>query len=224
MQQRFGNRRIDAGQHPDRRSVDHARHTAQRLLDAVGNACSCLAIEPGGQRRGLGAVAVENPQFADAEPGQRKGNRLADAAGADHGDGAMRGSGDEVGDGARETGRIGVVADQPVVADDDGIDGADQRGARRQFVEQIEHGFLVGKGDVDARKTQPPDALQQHLELFGSGIGDLDQLIMTMQAQRRGRPFVHRRRSRLRDRRAEQAGEKAVCGMRSGGAEFMSAP
>ena len=64
---------------------------------------ACLAIEPGGQLDGLGVVAIEYPQFADAEPSQRKGNRLADTAGADHGDGAMRRGSDEFGDGSRET-------------------------------------------------------------------------------------------------------------------------
>ena len=131
MQQGIGNRRAGAGQHPDRGGVDHSRDTAQCLLDATANACSPVAFEPGGQLRGLGAVTVEDPQFGNAEPGQRKGNRLADAAGADHGDGAMRGGRDESGHGSSETGRIGVVAYQPVIADNDGIDGANQGSARR---------------------------------------------------------------------------------------------
>ncbi len=89
------------------------------------------AFELHGELRGLGVLAIEYPQISDAEPGERERNRLADAAGADQGDRAMRGSGDEGGDGARKTRCIGVVADQPVIADDDGIDRADHACSRR---------------------------------------------------------------------------------------------
>ncbi len=131
MQQVIRNRRAEARQHPNRGTVDHAHDPAQRFLDAVSNACFGVAIELRGQFRGLGAFAIEDPQIGNAEPRQRKRNRLADAARADQGHRAMRAGGDEVGDGSRKTGRIGVVADQPAVADDDGIDRADQCRARR---------------------------------------------------------------------------------------------
>ena len=51
------------------------------------------------------------------------------------------------------------------------------------------------------------------------GAGDFDQLIMAMRAERFGRTLMHRRRRRVRDRRADQAGEKAAIGRsrRSGG-------
>src|ERR1019366_459702 len=102
------------------------------------------------------------------------------------------------------------MADQPAVPDDDEIDRTDRRGIRRYLVEQIEHGFLVGKGDVDAGEAEPPDALEQDLQLVASGAGDFDELIVAVQAKRLGRPFVHGRRGRVRDRRTEQSSEKAA--------------
>ena len=112
------------------------------------------------------------------------------------------------------------MAGQSAIADHDGVDGADLRRARRQFVEQIDHGFLVGKGDVDAGKAQPPDALEQDLQFLPPGAGDLDQLIMAAQAQRLGSPLVHGGRSRMRDRRAEQAGQNAAAGNGAMGGGF----
>ena len=61
--------------------------------------------------RGLGMLAVENPQLVDAETGQRKRDRLTYPTSADHSDGTMRGGGDEPTDSSRKTSRIGVVAD-----------------------------------------------------------------------------------------------------------------
>ena len=141
----------------------------------------------------LGALAIEDAQLADAEAGQRKGDRLADTAGADHSDGAMRGGVNKGGSSSRKAGRVGVVADQAVIADNDGIDRADLRCIGRQFVEQIDHGFLVRKGDVDSGKAQPPNTLEQSLQFFSPGTGNLDELIMAAKAQCLGRPFVHGR-------------------------------
>jgi hypothetical protein len=90
----------------------------------------------------------------------------------------VRGGIDHFGCGVRKTRGVGIVADQPVIADDDGIDGADPGCVRRQFVEQIEHGLLIGKGDVDAGKTEPANAFEHQLQFVSSGAGDLDKLIV----------------------------------------------
>ena len=45
-----------------------------------------------------------------------------------------------------------------------------------------------------------------------TGSGDLDQLIEAAHAQRIGGLFVHGRRGRMRDRGADQSGEKALAG------------
>ena len=66
MQQGMRNRAVEAGQHPDRGSVDHARDTVQRILDAVGDMRAGAMFEPRGQARGLAGLAVENPQLIDA--------------------------------------------------------------------------------------------------------------------------------------------------------------
>jgi hypothetical protein len=163
-----------------------------------------------GQSRRLGGRAVEDSQSFDTEPCQRKPDRLADTAGANHGHGAVPGGADERTDRSRESGRVGVVAGQPAFADDDGIDRPDLCSTRGQFVEQIDHGFLVGIGHVDAGEAQPPDAFEQYLQFLARGASHLDQLIMAAQIQRLGRPLVHGRRGRVRDRRTEQSGEKAA--------------
>src|SRR6267142_5330558 len=56
--------------------------------------------------RGLGMLAIENPQLVDAETGQRKRDRLTYPTSADHSDGTMRGGGDEPTDSSRKTSRI----------------------------------------------------------------------------------------------------------------------
>ena len=58
-----------------------------------------------------------------------------------------------IGDGAQggdEALPVRVLADQPAVADDDGVDRSDDGGRRRELVEQVEHGDLVGDGAVEA--------------------------------------------------------------------------
>ena len=151
-----------------------------------------------------------------AEPGQRKCDRLADAAGADHGDDGMRGILHQPGDGPGKPRGVGVISDQPAVANHDGIDRADGARAWRQFVEQGNHRFLVGKGDVDPGKPETPDAVQQQPQFFASGAGDFDQLVVAMDAQRFGGALMHRRRRRMRNRRPDQAGEKPAVGRSKG--------
>src|SRR4029450_1441921 len=103
--------------------------------------------------------------------------------------------------------------------DHDGIDRADRLRPRRQLVEQGDHRLLVGEGYVDAGKSKTPRAVQQQPQFLAVSAGDFDQLIMTMRAERLGGALMHRGRSRMRDRRADQAGEKAAVGWskRSGG-------
>ncbi len=157
------------------------------------------------QRLGLGAVGVEDIEFGDAKARKRERDRLADAAGADQRDCAMFRAGDQVADRARKAGAVGVVPDQPSVADDDGVDRADGARLRRHLVEQRDHGFLVGEGDVDAGEAKAPDAIEQRAQGGRIGVCDLDQLIMAANAQRIGRLFMHGRR-----RRAAQSAHRSA--------------
>ena len=59
-------------------------------------------------------------------------------------------------------------------------------------------------------KPSRPNAFEQQLQFFASCAGDLDQLIVAMQVQRLGRPFVHGGAADCAIGRAEQAGEKAA--------------
>lgn len=87
------------------------------------------------QSLGLGAVSIENVEFSDTKLTQRESDRLADPACADQRDRAISGSRDEIGDGERKSGPVGVVADQAAAPQHYGINGADSRRAGRQFVE-----------------------------------------------------------------------------------------
>ena len=65
----------------------HGRHLARlRPLD--------LTLEPGVPFSGC--LVIESVKLGDAEARERKSDRLADAAGADQGDGAMRRRGEEI--------------------------------------------------------------------------------------------------------------------------------
>ena len=108
-------------------------------------------------------------------------------------------------DRARKSRGVGVVTDQPAVADNDGVDRAHGGRFGRQFVEQSDHRFLVGKGDVDAGEAKTPDAVEQRAQLGRAGAGDFDQLIVAARAQRRRRPA-----------RASRARPNARSGRRSG--------
>ncbi len=118
-------------QHADRRGIHQPDGAAQGVRDAVRHRHAPAAAEPQSETRGFAAVGIEEPDRADAEAGQGEGDRLADPAGADNCDRPLSGRGDEIAHGAGETGRIGVVADQPMVADDDRVHRAHGSGARR---------------------------------------------------------------------------------------------
>ena len=107
---------------------------------------------------------------------------------------------------------VSVVADQNPVAHHDGVDRAHRGGLGRKFVEQIDDRLLVGIGHVDAGETKSPHAVQQSAQGVAVRARDLDKLIVAMQPERFGRLLVHRGRGRMRDRRADQAGEKTFAG------------
>jgi hypothetical protein len=104
------------------------------------------------------------------------------------------------------------VADQPAIADQDGVDRAYGGSGWRQFVEQVKHRFLVWKRDVDARKAPAFHIAQQRAQLLTAGAGNLDKLVAAVHTQGFAGLLMHRRRSRMRDRKADQSGEKALAG------------
>ena len=101
-------RRVAVRQHADRGAIDHAGGARERILDVSATRVT-LPSASGAATRPW-PVGVEDAQFAHAEVGQRKGDRLADAAGADKGDGAAVG-GLTSGRTARgKAGGVGVVS------------------------------------------------------------------------------------------------------------------
>jgi len=89
---------------------------------------------------------------------------------------------------------------------------------------------LFDGGDVDAHETELAEDIHgaDHGLMSGAPVGayrdwlvpvsarDFDQLVMAMCAERFGGPLMHRGRRRMRDRRADQAGEKAAVGRSKG--------
>ena len=204
-QQRLRHRRAAIRQHADRRSVDHADGTPQRVFHRLRNPHRLATAQLRRDLFGLGAVGIEDAEFGDTERRQRVCNRLADAAGADQGNGAMTGCLHEIADRALEPRGVGIVSDQPIAADDDRIDRADRARGRRQIVEQRNHGFLVGKRHVDPGKADALDAVEQRAQLSRALARDLDQLIVTADTQGSGRLL-----------RASPATPNAQSGRRSG--------
>jgi hypothetical protein len=143
---------------------------------------------------GLVSVLIEYSDLGDIKFCQRKRDRLADAACADQGDGPLPRAFDQVAYSPRKTRGVGVVTDQSVIADHDGVDCADGRRTRRQFVEQIDNRFLVGKRHVDAGKAEPTHAVQQRAQLLTARAGNLDQMIVVADTQGMGSLLMHRRR------------------------------
>ena len=209
MEQGVRHRRAAVRQHADGRAVDEAGGAGEGVLDASGAADRLAIPELGDKLVGLGGVGVEYADFGDVEAGQREGDGLADAAGADHGHRVLLRAGDEILRCSGEAGRIGVVAGQPAAAHHDGVHRADGAGAGREVVEQIDHGFLVGEGDIDAGKAELAHAIEDAAQLVAIRAGDLDELIVAARPHRLGCALMHRRRRRMRDRCAEQAGEEA---------------
>ena len=142
---------------------------------------------------GLGAVGVEYSDLGDAEARQRKRNGLADAARPDDGDDVLPGTCDQISRRTRETCRVGIVTDQPAITDHDGIDRPHGGRTRRQFVEQIDHRFLVWKGNVDAREAKPSHLVEQRAQLLAAGARNFDKLIVAPHTQGAGSLLVHRR-------------------------------
>ena len=122
-----------AGQHPDRGSVDHPRQRrAAHPRHYRQRAPVALAFEPGGQllRPWRGRCRISAIRQTPS-PASAKAIALPTPPAPITATAPCEERGDEFGDSARETGRVGIVADQPAVADHDGVDRADQGGARR---------------------------------------------------------------------------------------------
>ena len=214
MQQRIRNRRVAVREHADGGGVDQTHSTLQRVLDAVGNDNTLMRAQQRRKLPGPRPIGIEDADTGHAQARKRKGNGLSDAARADDGDGAMLRAGNQVGGGPGEPRGVGVVANQDPVMHHDGVDRAHGGGFRRKLVEEIDDRFLVGIGHVDTGKAETPHALQQIAQRGTVRARDLDELIMAMHSERSGCLFVHRGRGRMRDRRADQAGENAPAGAR----------
>ena len=82
--------------------------------------------------------------------------------------------------------------------------------AGHDLVEERQDGLFVGIGHVDARESQRADAFEHRAQPGGVGAGDFNQVIVATKPQSlRGR-FMHRRRRRMGDRRADQAEQEAL--------------
>ena len=180
----------------------------QRPLDAIDNHGSGARRKQTRKPLGSGAFGVIDAQPGDVEVRKCESDRLADATSADERHGTATGLAQQRRDRALKARGVRIVPDQPAVAHNDGIDGAHRRRLRCEFVEQFDHGFLVGVGHIDTGEAQPAHAFEQRRKARPVGTGDLDQLIVAADAERRRSVFVHRGRRRMRDRCTDQAGQE----------------
>ena len=83
-----------------------------------------------------------------------------------------------------EAGAVGVMADEPAVADDDGIHRVQGARVGRELIEQRDDFLLAGIGDVESGEAaslcirqQPGQRLDAHAELV-----QVDELVAEVQA------------------------------------------
>ena len=98
-----------------------------------------------------------------------------------------------------------VWAAQSVIADHHGIDRPYGCRTRRQFVEQVDNGFLVRKSHVHAGKAKASHAIQQRAQLLAARARNLDQMIVAADTQCTGSLLMHRRRRGMRNRSSDCA-------------------
>lgn len=205
------------GGHAGGCGVDEAVGAGEVLLDAVrglgGRAARAeVPVQRRGQARGAFGHRVHDGEVAAAqgEHGVRDGR--ARAARAELHDAVERGVGQATGEGCRESGDVGVVADGAPALEDDGVDGAERLGLRGELVEVLDDELLAGVRDVQAVVAHGPGRPHQVADLVGGGPQgvDVDQPVEIAKALAVGLPLMERGAQRGADARTDQTDEAGV--------------
>src|ERR1700733_7671590 len=107
----------------------------------------------------------------------------------------------------QESGNVGIVAPQPSVFSPQGVDRSESLGDGGPAVASLESGFLVGRGDVGAKKPVFADRVGELTKVFRSN-GEL--VVVTGNAQFLEPVTMDCWRPRVLDRPADNAGARSA--------------